>query len=285
MNRRDFLKRRITVCLTGLSLLLFFSQCGNGNVANERYAAAPQAVSGFEAKRSMSADMAQAKPGTNQLAVERKLIREGNMRFQTDNMNETRRYLDSLVAAVEGYVASENVYNYDGTIEQSLQVRIPSDKFDSFLATVSSFAGRLDSRYINTQDVTEEFIDIEARLSAKKELEVRYLELLKQARTVEDMVAIETQLSQVRSEIESIEGRLKYLQNRVSYASLGINFYQPKAEGFGFWDKVGDGWGNGWNKFLGFMVWLVTLWPFVLLIAILIAFVKIRKAKKRKQFD
>lgn len=279
MNRRLF--------FTGLVLVFLFTQCGDNpsrdNAMMEVADMEAPAAQGFASKRAMEGG--QSQPVQTDPSIERKLIREGNMRFETHDIAKTRSFLDSLVAAFGGYLANENIYNYEGTLEQNISVRIPSEQFDPFLAAVSSYAGRLDNRYINTLDVTEEFIDVEARLKSKKQLEERYLELLKQARTVEDMVAIETQLSQVRSEIESIEGRLKYLQNRVSFASLSISFYQTRAEGFGFWDKIGDGWGNGWDKFLGFMVWLVTLWPFMLLIVLLIVIFRVRRARKRNSPD
>ncbi len=277
MNRRIF--------FAGLVLVFLFAQCAD-NASRENVAmdmAAPEAAQGFASKRAMEGG--QSQPVQTDPSIERKLIREGSLRFETGDVAKTRGFLDSLVAIVGGYVANENIYNYGGTLEQSISVRIPEGRFDSFLAAVSSYAGRLENRNINTLDVTEEFIDVEARLKSKKELEVRYLELLKQARTVEDMVAIETQLSQVRSEIESMEGRLKYLQNRVAFATLNISFYQTKTEGFGFWDKIGDGWGNGWDKFLGFTVWLVTLWPFMLLIVLVVVIFRVRRARKRDRMD
>ena len=272
---------------TGMVLVFLFTQCGDSpsrdNAQMEVSDMEAPAAQGFASKRAM--EDGQSQPVQTDPSIERKLIREGNMRFETTDVAKTRSFLDSLVTAFGGYLANENIYNYEGTLEQNISVRIPSEQFDPFLAAVSSYAGRLDNRYINTLDVTEEFIDVEARLKSKKQLEQRYLELLKQARTVEDMVAIETQLSQVRSEIESMEGRLKYLQNRVSFASLSISFYQTKTEGFGFWDKIGDGWGNGWDKFLGFMVWLVTLWPFMLLIVLVIVIFRVRRARKRNSPD
>ena len=270
---------RNIITMTSLGLALLLTQCngsGGENYSADREMAAPAM------KMAAPEEGQQAMNGSDagSAAVERKLIREGNMRFETDNVAQTRLFMDSLVAAAGGYVANENVYNYEGTMEQSISVRIPADQFDPFLSNVSSYAGKLDNRYINTMDVTEEFIDVEARLRAKKELENRYLELLKQAKTVTDLVAIEGQLSQVRSEIESMQGRLNYLQNRVSLATLSISFYQTQTEGFGFWDKVGGSWGTGWDKFLAFLVWTISLWPFVIFIIAIVVVIKIRRRRR-----
>ena len=73
---------------------------------------------------------------------------------------------------------------------------------------------------IDSQDVTEEYIDITARLKTKKELEARYLELLKKANKVEEIVSIEKEIGNLRSDIESIEGRLRYINNAVAYSTL-----------------------------------------------------------------
>ncbi len=272
-----------TIKLTGLALVLLFTQCGN-NTGGESFSADMEIAPAADmapARMKAVPNEAQSFNGGNQAQqADRKLIREGNMRFKTESVSDTRAFLDSLVNASGGYIANENVYNYEGTLEQSISVRIPSDKFDAFMANVSSFAGKLDNRYINTMDVTEEFIDVEARLKAKKELENRYLELLKQAKTVGDMVAIEGQLSQVRSEIESMQGRINYLQNRVSFASLSINFYQTKTEGFGFWYSIGSGFGVGWAKFLNFMVWTIEMWPFVLIIGVVVVIIRVRRNRR-----
>ena len=95
-------------------------------------------------------------------------------------------------------------------------IRVPADRFDELLLIIEPLASKIESKNINTQDVTEEFIDVETRLKTKKELETRYLEILKQAKTVTDIISIESQIATVRSEIESMEGRINYLKNQVS---------------------------------------------------------------------
>jgi hypothetical protein len=267
--------------LTGLALILLFTQCGhNGGGEAANY------ISDMEmapvAGRKMAADEAspQMYSGDAPNTIERKLIREGNVRFKTNDTGKTRAFLDSTVTSFGGYIFNENMYKNEGSVEQSVAVRIPDEKFEAFIAAISSYAGKLDSKNVNAIDVTEEYLDVETRLKTKKELEALYLDLLKQAKTVSDMVAIEGQLGQVRTEIESMQGRMNYLQSRVKFATLWINFYQTEVEGFGFWDKIGGGWGTGWTKFLGFLVWTVELWPFVLLIVAIVIFVRIRRNRR-----
>ena len=145
---------------------------------------------------------------------------------------------------------------------------------------LEGLAEKVDAKNINTQDVTEEFIDVEARLKTKKELEARYLELLKQAKTVADIVSIEGQIANVRAEIESMEGRLKYLNNQVSFSTLSVSYYQESAAGYGFGSKLLNSLKSGWFNLVDFLFWLLRLWPFVLgITAVAIWWVRRRRSR------
>lgn len=137
----------------------------------------------------------------------------------------------------------------------------------------------VDNLAVQVQDVTEEYIDAEARLKNKRELEARYRELLKQAKTISDILAIESNLNQVRSDIESIEGRLNYLKNQVSFGTIQLRYYQHKEKEDGFFAKVGPAISNGWSSLLKFLIGLLHIWPFLLLAAL--GFWVVRRMTKR----
>jgi hypothetical protein len=157
---------------------------------------------------------------------------------------------------------------------------VPADQFDNLIKRIEPLARKIDNRSINTQDVTEEFIDVEARLTTKKELEGRFREILKQAKTVEEIVSIESQIANVRAEVESMEGRLKYLQNQVSYSTLNVSYYEITGADFGFASKFMGSIKGGWDNLLLFLIFLVTLWPFVLSLASIV-FWWVRRRKQR----
>ena len=112
------------------------------------------------------------------------------------------------------------------TLENSITIRIPSEEFDGLLADVSAGVTHFDKREIRALDVTAEFVDVEARLKTKKETELRYRELLTQAKTVEEILKIEEQVDKLRAELESTEGRLRLMKDRESYSTLGVSFYE-----------------------------------------------------------
>lgn len=214
--------------------------------------------------------------------VERKLIKNGRVGFQTEDLDKTHQRILSLTKKYNAYIADdETVKRYDQT-EHNLTVRIPAEKFDNFLADVGEGVKEFDYKEINTQDVTAEYLDVQTRIKTKKELESRYLEILQKANTVTDMLEVERQLGEVRSEIESMEGRLKYLKNQVSFSTLNISFYKEVPyEGDSFVDRLGNGFGEGWQGLLMFIVGLVHVWPFLIIFGI--ALWLIRRFWKRRR--
>ena len=178
-----------------------------------------------------------------------------------------------------GYLSDENVTEYNDKIEYRVTIRVASEKFEQVIERISQNAKKLDSKNIYSLDVTEEFIDIEARLNTKKELEKRYLELLKQANKVDEILSIEKEIGTLRSEIESFEGRLNYLKNRVSLSTLTVMFYEKNTSSFGFNSKIGHAIHNGWTNLLWFFIAIINLWPFIL-VGIAIIFI-VRALKRR----
>jgi hypothetical protein len=208
-------------------------------------------------------------PGTPAVAtpppIERQIIRQGDISFQTDDAAKTRSEIRRTVAALGGQISGDNAYASTDRTEYRLDIRIPAQRFDSLLLRISEKAGHIESRNISAQDVTSEYIDVQARIRTQKQLEARYLELLKKASTVEEMLAIERELGTLRAEIESVEGRMKYLSDQVAMSSLTVTFYEKAASGFGFGHRFIDALGNGWKNIMAFSLSLVSLWPFLLI--------------------
>ena len=149
-----------------------------------------------------------------------------------------------------------------------LTVRIPALYFDSLMTVISSNAEYFDSKNIHSQDVTEEFIDVSTRVRTKKSLENQYLTILKQAKSIKEIMEVRRELNTVREEIESAEGRLRYLSSQVSYSTLTLAFYKDISgrggSPRGFWSRIGNGFVNGWQMLLDFVIVLVSTLPILL---------------------
>lgn len=211
---------------------------------------------------------------------EKKIIQTGNVSFETQNIESTLNFIGDLIKESNAYSSKEYSNNYTGRAEYSLSVRIPSENFDSFLSKLEKHVGRFENKNISLTDVTEEFIDAEARLNNKKELEKRYVELLAKAVKLEDVLSLERELNGVRAEIESIEGRYRYLKNQVAMSTLTITFYEKVFSDFGFLMKVKQALANGWNGLKRFIIGLISIWPFIIIGASILIFIRRRHKSK-----
>lgn len=212
----------------------------------------------------------EADEATDLEEISRKLIKEGWVEFETKSIETTGQKLIALVEQYKGYVASDNVYKSTGRTTNTVTIRIPAEAFDQVLEAAIQDVKKIDNKQINVRDVTEEFVDIEARLKTKRALETRYSELLQQAKSVSEILEIESELGSLRADIESIEGRLKYLQNQVSFSTLHLTFYETYASDIAFNRKFKEGFQNGWDNLFYFFVFLTNIWPFIILGILLI---------------
>lgn len=219
--------------------------------------------------------------------AERKLIKKGSIAFESSDVNETKREINKLVSKYRGYIGNEHINKEYDRVSHSLTVRIPSEHFDAFLEGISSVTKELEDKSIHVEDVTEEFIDIQARIKTKKAVEARYEELLSRANTIEEILKVENQIGNLRAEIESMEGRLRYLKNRVGLSTLNIDYYQ-KIEGSvdspdSFGSKFKDALYKGWEGFELLVIGIAHLWIIIVLVFIGYFIYKLRKKRRKNK--
>jgi len=216
---------------------------------------------------------------------EQKIIRDATLRFQTSDMDKTYRQIVVASKKLGGQIQTDSETNEYGRVSRSLAIRIPNQKFDAFLTDAGKDVAYFDQKEISSSDVTEEYIDTDARLNAKKKLEARYLQLLTKATKVSEMIEIEQQLANVREEIEAKEGRLRYMNNRIAQSTVNITFYKlvPTEGGakVSYGARLGNALSTGFNSILLFFVELLNNWPLILILVVLIFWLR-KKLRKRK---
>lgn len=224
-------------------------------------------------------------PQQNIVITERKLIKEGDISFQVKDLSEGGKRIKEAVKKYDAYLSSDQSYKSSYQVTHTFVIRVPAENFDKLLATITAGVDKIDNKNIRVKDVTEEFLDVQARLETKKQLEKRYLKLLEKANTVKDILAIEQQIGNLRAEIESIEGRLRYLVNQVSLSTLTISIYEKlPQQGISFSDEFKEAFESGWYNLIWFFVGLVNMWAFILLIGLLgYLFYTWRKKKKKNK--
>ena len=226
--------------------------------------------------------MAPPPPEAPAMELQRKLIKEGQVEYETDQIDAARQTVFAAVEKHKGYISSDNEFKSPGRTSNTLVIRVPADNFDNLLREATANVKKFDAREVNVKDVTEEFLDIQARLKTKKELEARFLELLKKANTVTEVLEIEKQIAALRSDIESVEGRLKYLENQVSLSTLTMTFYESTPVYTEFSKEFKEGFRNGWDNLIWFFVLLTNIWPFILLGLLLLIGLSAYRKQKRK---
>ncbi|RYJ43965.1 DUF4349 domain-containing protein [Flavobacterium beibuense] len=214
-----------------------------------------------------------------------KIIKTATLRFETQNLETTADNLKQAIGKFNGEVQSDEERNEYNTVSRSLSIRVPSHSFDNFIDEISKGVTYFDRKEISSRDITEEYIDTESRIKTKKALEERYLQLLKKANKVSEMLEIEKELSAIREEIESKQARLQYLQSQVSYSTVQLSFYKTVAEReeatVSYGSKIGNALKSGFNSLSSFFIGLIQIWPFILIFVI--AFILIRRRFRRKK--
>ena len=217
--------------------------------------------------------------------TEQKIIKTGNLRFEANDLHATYTQIQNAVKNSKATIQNDSEGKDYESVFRRLIIRVPSQNFDLFLKDISKGVAYFDTKEITSQDVTAEYIDIDARLKAKKVLENRYLELLKKANKVTEMLEIEKQLSAIREEIEAKEGQLNYMQNQVSYSTITIEFYKSIAEANGatesYGTKIWTAIKSGFNSLSSLFINLLSIWPFIFIMIAIGYFIRKRfKTKK-----
>ena len=217
---------------------------------------------------------------------DKKIIKDANIGVKVDDYNSYRPTLDSSIYKLNGYISNENLEKNDYNIQCYISIRLPANDFETFLSFLEEGPIKLLHKNVSARDVTEEFIDIEARLKTKKEVEKRYIELLSKARNIKEILEVEEKLRIIREEIEAREGRLKYLKNQVAFSSVHLQItqdldykYEPIKEK-SFLQRLWKSIHGGWKGFIAFLLFLVRIWP-VILIGI-VTFYYIRRVSRKK---
>lgn len=236
---------------------------------------------------------------TAPVVAERKIIRNADLQLEADKPEDAQTKISQIAESKGGFVvetqssASDVKANVRDTV--TMTVRVPAAKFDESLNEIRATASRVIVENVKGEDVTEEFIDIEARLKTQKALETQFLEIMKQSKTVEDALNVQTEIARVRGEIEKIEGRKRFLESQASLSTIKIRLTAPTAfsqNSSGFFYQLKEAFGDGFDGALSFILFfvrlLIALIPFFLFVVLPVYFVIryfVRKNRRQKLAD
>ena len=194
-------------------------------------AAEPAALMALREEAEMAADAAYFAPAEQQAQVgERMIIRNGNIEMTVEDMTEAKAAIEGMIAEMAGdgaFIVSSNEQNNisgdRGISRINMSIRVPADRFEETMDRLAGLAVRVISRNESGEDVTEEFFDLETRLESMEAARDRLLQIMQEARTTEDLLRAEEQLTRREAEIESLKGRLQFLAQSVALSSIQIS--------------------------------------------------------------
>jgi len=279
------------ILLLTLVLLVALTMGGCGGAKNESASMEVAGNASYDSQAtSDTMEKERSEDGVTGEGTAQKIIRTVTLSIIVPDVEKTVSEIEAMLKNVNGYVQDANLWQSDNNLQGHLTLRVPSSKVDGFIPRLESL-GKVERKNVSGQDVTEEYYDVEARKNNLKKQEERYLELLGKANTVKEMLEIESQLARVRGDIESMEARLKVLDNRVDLATITLELRAPKSLSTGeilrepFGERIQTGWQRGINGMLNFVQDLVVLFvillPYTPILALLgYAVYRVRKSRR-----
>jgi Domain of unknown function (DUF4349) len=216
-------------------------------------------------------------------ALERKIIRNANLTVEVTSPGDSQHRIVSIAESHQGFVvtseatqrASEDRTKPEMTV--TLSVRVPAAQFNQVMDEIRAVGARVIQEKVTGQDVTEEFMDLEARIKNQKALELQFLEIMKRAGKVDDALSVQRELGEVRTEIEKLEGRRRFLENQSSLSTINVTLQPPTqiVNATGFWYSVRSAFSDGFDVAADIILFLIraiiALLPIMVLIVLPLA--------------
>jgi len=136
--------------------------------------------------------------------------------------------ISDLAKSLDGYVVTSGVWRNNETINGSISIRVPVESFDATIIALRGLASKVTSETTSSEDVTEEYVDLDAKLRNLQATEEQLLRIMEKAEKIEDVLAVQRELTQVRGEIEQTQGRMQYLERTSSSSLIEINLQEAK---------------------------------------------------------
>lgn len=201
---------------------------------------------------------------------DRKIIKTATLNMEVEKYEKYYAVLRECVRNAGGYIASEDQSQSDYKLENAVTIKVPVARFDEAMNLLASGTGKdkVVERKITSQDVTGEVVDTKSRMEAKRQVRLRYLELLNQAKTMEDILKVQDEINGIQEEIEMGTGRVNYLNHASAYSTIQLTFFQvlnpsaveePRDPSFA--TRIWYAFEKGWDFIKNIMIALITIWP------------------------
>lgn len=273
------IKKRSLLVLLVILLLTILPGCG-ANATVDR--ATSEMVADGYAPQAGEAEV-------NQGVMDRKLIEYWDFNIEVHNITEAIKDIKNKTHSLKGYIVESHINNSTNNTSAHLTIKIPQEnvhEMTNFLQNV----GQVNNSSNRTEDITMEYYDTEARLEVLKKQEERLLSFMEQTDSVQDLLAVEQELSRVRAERESLQARMNYLNNATTYSQISIYLKQHSGGEIttpkGTWGQAVQGLITSLNSLINLanslIIGLFMAIPYLLVIGIVYVIVNYFRKKKQK---
>jgi hypothetical protein len=231
---------------------------------------ADKTVAGSAASGNASSPIVLQNGQTVNVDWDKKIIKTANINLEVKDYNSFNNNIHKCLKSYGAYVSAEDQQSNDDKTENKLVIKVPVAQFEDL---VNSFAGngiKVIEKNITSEDVTGEVVDTKSRLEAKKEVRDRYLELLKEAKNMKDILAVQDEINSTQEDIESADGRVNYLQHDAAYSTINLDYYQYLTPAASqnvtptFFNKFKNAFDDGASFISNFFLFFISIWPLMI---------------------
>ena len=157
---------------------------------------------------------------------ERTVIYNAQLSLEANDVQGTLQKIRALAEGYGGYVASSSRSTYGAQGRADIAIRVPKDKFQAAIQQIETYGKVLDEG-TTSEDITQQYIDLKARVNNMQRQEERLREILDMAKTVDEILRVESELERVRGEIDSLQGQINYLEGNVEMSLITVTLTEP----------------------------------------------------------
>ena len=217
------------------ALILLSAACATGRSATP---AAPDAVDARAATKDIPLSLEQTGGQPSQAGIGRMLIRRASMLPEVENPEVVARRVAAVTASLGGYIEQSRESSGGGV---HIKVRVPAETLEEAMDSVAKM-GRVEKRQISADDVTEQVVDLGARVATRRAIRDRLRSLLERASSIEDVITVERELARVQGELDALERRLEYLRGSSAMAEMSVDARKKRILGPLGWVVAGAAW-------------------------------------------
>ncbi|MES2892133.1 MAG: DUF4349 domain-containing protein [Bacteroidota bacterium] len=205
---------------------------------------------------------------------DKKIIKTAELRLEVPDHKKFNTRLNDLIRQAGGYIAAETQRSAVEQLETSLTIKVPVATFETILNQLPGDDIKLLERNITSEDVTGEVVDTRSRLESKGEVRLKYLEFLKAAKNIDEVLKVQKEINDIQENMEAAKARVGYLSHQSAFSTIHLTYYQalagfePKTGEPSFGTRIVDSFNSGATWLAGFFVGLVSIWPLLLMLAI-----------------